>query len=57
MPISQLELRNSTFVTELGAELHYAQDILFDNVTIQQRRGERLTLTDDVRGFRETNTK
>jgi hypothetical protein len=57
MPISQLELRNSTFVTELGAELHYAQDILFDNVNIQQRRGDRLTLTDDVQGFKETNQK
>jgi polygalacturonase len=53
MPISKLELSNSTFVTELGAELHYAKDILFKNVTIQQSRGERLTLTDDVKGFKE----
>jgi hypothetical protein len=53
MPISKLELSNSTFVSRRGAELHYAKDITFRNVTIKQSEGERLVIGDEVKGFKE----
>lgn len=46
MPLENLILSNSLFVCEKGAELHYAKDITFDNVKIQNSKGERLVKTD-----------
>ena len=52
MPIDNLQIRNSLFVSHKGAELHYAKDILFDNVKLQHTVGEKITL-DQVTGFKE----
>ncbi len=52
MPLDNLTLSNSLFVCNKGAELHYAKNILFDNVKIQQSVGDRLTKT-DVTNFTE----
>ncbi len=46
MPLDNLTLSNSLFVCRKGAEMHYAKNILFDNVKIQQSVGDRLTKTD-----------
>ena len=45
MPLSNLQMRNSLFTADKGAELHYAKDLLFENVTINTK-GERMTTTD-----------
>lgn len=50
MPLDNLQLRNSLFVCDNGAELHYAKNILFDNVDIRNSKGVRLT-TSDVDNF------
>lgn len=42
MPLDNLQLKNSMFVCEKGAELQYAKNILFDNVRIVNSKGERL---------------
>lgn len=42
MPLDNLQLKNSMFVCENGAELQYAKNILFDNVRIVNSKGERL---------------
>ena len=42
MPLDNLQLRNSLFVCEKGAELQYAKNILFDNVKIVNTQGDRL---------------
>ena len=52
MPISNLQIHNSLFVAKKGAELHYAKDILFEQVTLQHTEGEKVTL-DQVTGFVE----
>jgi polygalacturonase len=52
MPIDDLQLKNSTFVSEAGAELHYARNIVFENVTIRNSAGERL-VTSEVANFVE----
>lgn len=52
MPLDNLELKNSLFVCDNGAELHYAKNILFQNVKISNARGERLVKT-DVTNFKE----
>lgn len=46
MPLDNLQLKNSLFVCENGAELHYAKNILFENVTIKNTKGQRLVKTD-----------
>lgn len=46
MPLDNLKMSNSLFVSEQGAELHYAKNITFDNVKIQNSKGERLVMTD-----------
>lgn len=46
MPLDNLQLKNSLFVCDNGAELHYANNILFDNVDIRNTIGERLVKTD-----------
>lgn len=52
MPLSNVLLENSLFVTELGADMHYAKDITFKNVKIDNSKGERITL-DNVKNFKE----
>lgn len=52
MPLANLQLTNSLFVCEKGAEMHYAKDIKFKNVTINNSVGERVTKT-DVENFSE----
>lgn len=49
MPIYNVTLSNSTFSSRLGAELHYARDIVFENVKIQNTEGPRVTQTDVTR--------
>lgn len=46
MPLDNLKLSNSLFVCESGAELHYAKNITFENVKIQNSKGERLVQSD-----------
>ena len=52
MPLSDLVMTNSLFVAEQGAEMHYAKDITFQNVRIQNSVGERIQ-TADVVNFQE----
>ena len=52
MPLSDLVMKNSLFVAERGAEMHYAKDITFENVRIQNSKGDRV-VTADVTGFVE----
>lgn len=52
MPLDNLQLSNSLFVCENGAELHYAKNITFKGVKIQNSKGERITKS-DVTGFVE----
>ncbi len=52
MPLNNLVLKNSTFVCEQGAELHYAENILFDSVKILNTKGERLVQS-DVKNLKE----
>ena len=52
MPLDNLTLSNSLFVCRKGAEMHYAKNIVFDNVKIQQSEGDRVTKT-DVTNFTE----
>lgn len=42
MPLDNLQLSNSVFVCEKGAELQYAKNILFENVKIINSKGSRL---------------
>lgn len=42
MPLSNLEMRNSLFVSKIGAEMHYAKDIKFENVVIRNSEGPRI---------------
>ena len=46
MPLDNLQMRNSLFVCDQGAELHYARNILFDGVTIRASKGERIVKAD-----------
>ena len=52
MPLSDVLLENSLFVCDEGADMHYAKNITFKNVKIQNSKGERIT-TEDVTGFVE----
>jgi len=52
MPLDNLQMRNSFFVADKGCEMHYAKNILFENVRIQQSVGERIKVQDVV-GFVE----
>lgn len=52
MPLDNLQMTNSLFVGEKGAEMHYCKNILFKNVTINNKVGERIVQT-DVTGFKE----
>ena len=37
-------MKNSLFVCDKGAEINYAKNIVFENVTIKNTKGERLTV-------------
>ena len=52
MPLENLQMCNSLFVADKGCEMHYAKDITFENVTIQNSKGERV-VTADVTNFVE----
>lgn len=52
MPLSNLKMSNSLFVSEIGCDMHYAKDITFENVEILHSKGEKITL-DQVSGFVE----
>lgn len=52
MPLSDVLIENSLFVTDEGADMHYAKNITFKNVKIQNSKGERIT-TEDVKNFKE----
>lgn len=52
MPLSDLTMENSLFVAEKGAEMHYAKDITFKNVQIQNRAGETYTTDNTVKNFK-----
>ncbi len=52
MPLNNLVMSNSTFTCETGAEMHYATNIVFDNVKITNAKGERIT-TSNVKNFIE----
>lgn len=52
MPLDNLQMRNSLFVADKGCEMHYAKNILFENVRIQNSKGERIKMQ-DVTGFVE----
>ena len=52
MPLTDLVMKNSLFVAERGAEMHYAKDITFENVQIRNTQGERVK-TADVENFVE----
>lgn len=52
MPLDNLQMRNSLFVADKGCEMHYAKDIMFENVKIVPVKGERIIL-EDVENFVE----
>ena len=51
MPLCNLEMKNSLFVCRKGAEMHYAKDITFRNVKIQNSDGETILTDQTVTGF------
>ena len=50
MPIANLSLSNSLFVSVKGAEIHFARDVKFSNVTIQCQDSEPY-VSSDVQNF------
>lgn len=52
MPLSDLVMKNSLFVCNEGAEMHYVKDITFKNVTISNSTGETYKTDDTVVNFR-----
>jgi hypothetical protein len=46
MPLENLQMRNSIFVADKGCEMHYAKDILFENVIIENKSGDRVKYAD-----------
>ena len=44
MPLDNLVMKNSLFVCDKGAEINYAKNIVFENVTIKNTKGERMTV-------------
>lgn len=46
MPISNLQLSHSQFVSRKGAQLSFARDILFDHVSIISESGDPITFSD-----------
>lgn len=43
MPLDNLHMKNSIFVSDKGAEMYYAKNITFENVKIENSKGERIT--------------
>ena len=52
MPLDNLTMKNSLFVCKQGADMKYAKNITFENVTIKNSQGERV-VTQNVTGFSE----
>jgi hypothetical protein len=48
MPLDNLVMSNSQFTCTRGAEMHYAKNILFDNVTINNSEGEKFIIDKTV---------
>lgn len=46
MPIKNVVVKNSLFVTETGADINYAEDITLQNVDLQVKKGEKVTYKD-----------
>lgn len=42
MPLNNVVLKNSLFVTKTGAEINYSENITFDNVNIKASMGEKV---------------
>ena len=51
MPLSDLTMENSLFVCKRGAEMHFARDIRFNNVKIQNSEGDTYTIDTTVKNF------
>ena len=51
MPLSDLVMKNSLFVCRKGAEMHYAKDITFRNVTIRSSEGPSVVTDSSVTRF------
>lgn len=51
MPLTNLTMKNSLFTSKKGVEMHYAKDITFENVTINNSEGEKYNVTADVKNF------
>ncbi|MBR0037953.1 MAG: glycoside hydrolase family 28 protein [Bacteroidales bacterium] len=54
MPLSNLTMKNCLFVAKKGAELHYAKDINFKQVTITNSVGDAISTDATVKGFKTT---
>ena len=52
MPLENVWINNSLFVTDEGADMHYAKKIYFKDVNIKNSKGERIK-TDSVEDFTE----
>ncbi|MBP5764303.1 MAG: glycoside hydrolase family 28 protein [Bacteroidales bacterium] len=52
MPLSDLTMKDCLFVAKKGAEMHYAKDITFRNVTITNSTGETYTTDATVKNFK-----
>ena len=52
MPLSDLTMKDCLFVAKKGAEMHYAKDITFRNVTITNSVGETYTTDATVKNFK-----
>jgi hypothetical protein len=52
MPLTNLIMKNSLFVCKRGAEMHYAKNIIFDNVKIQNAQGLTYSTDDSVTDFK-----
>ena len=53
MPLSNLEMKNSLFVCRKGAEMHFAKDITFRDVTITNAEGETYNTDASVVNFKK----
>lgn len=53
MPLSNLEMKNSLFVCRKGAEMHFAKDITFRDVTITNTEGETYNTDASVVNFKK----
>ena len=52
MPVNNISVKNSLFSADTGATVNFVDGLTFDNVTINNATGERIT-THDVKNFTE----